>query len=676
MAAVKPLSDLEAAQISKVLPTLLKDRTTGGNIIWATDTYEQYGEEYRAKAPIQLHLITGRNAGIIQARITKARNEQADRTRKRAEVFTPVWICNLMLNHLDEEWFGRKDVFNHMDNKKWQPTEGVLVFPENRSWKTYVDSRRLEITCGEAPFLVSRYDAVTGDSIPFFRRIGALDRKLRVVNEHACDWDEWWKFTRRAFESTYGYEYQGDNLFIARVNLMLTFLDALRERWQREATEQELKEIARTISWNLWQMDGLKGTVPFGSLREAYRQLNFLEQFGIIPCTEEQPNQPCQIMNWRDKHRLTYIERKRKKATEMKFDFAIGNPPYQDSTSVNNRSGAVYPYFYDTAQKVAKKYILISPARFLFNTGLTPKEWNNKMLSDPHLKVIHYEQDAAQIFPSTDIKGGVVVMYRDSKVSFGAIEEFIPDENLRNIASRFSRDADHNLSSIIYGGRSDLKFTNTFLKAFPQSVNDRLAAIQKKHPNASRLSPNEEYELKSSTFDVLPYAFLETEPVPGSDYFKLLGLAGGKRFAKWIKREYMEPRYPNDNNIADYKVLVPESNGSGTFGEVLSSPVVAEPYESSTPTFISIGKFKTESEAMNALKYIKTKLVRALLGILKKTQHNAAANWAYIPLQDFTPASDIDWSASIADIDRQLYRKYGLSEEEIAFIETHVKEMA
>lgn len=142
-----------------------------------------------------------------------------------------------------------------------------------------------------------------------------------------------------------------------------------------------------------------------------------------------------------------------------------------------------------------------------------------------------------------------------------------------------------------------------------------------------------------------------------------------------LEKEYLTPRY-EDNNIDKYKVLVPESNGSGTFGEVLSTPIVAEPYVSSTPTFISIGKFNSEVEAQNMLKYIKTKLVRSLLGILKKTQHNAAGNWAYIPLQDFTPASDIDWSKSIHEIDLQLYKKYGLSDEEINFIETHVKEMA
>lgn len=137
----------------------------------------------------------------------------------------------------------------------------------------------------------------------------------------------------------------------------------------------------------------------------------------------------------------------------------------------------------------------------------------------------------------------------------------------------------------------------------------------------------------------------------------------------------MTPRYQLNNNIDKYKVFVPESNGNGDYGEVLSTPVIASPDESCTPTFISIGQFDSEIEAKNLLQYVKTKFLRSLLGIKKTTQHNAPNNWSYIPLQDFTLNSDIDWTKSIAEIDQQLYKKYGLSEEEIQFIESKVKEM-
>lgn len=363
-----------------------------------------------------------------------------------------------------------------------------------------------------------------------------------------------------------------------------------------------------------------------------------------------------------------------KEVKEMKFDAIVGNPPYQDSSTVNNRAGAIYPYFYEMAEQLSPRYSLISPARFLFNTGLTPKEWNTKMLSDEHIKIALFESDASKIFPNTDIKGGVVVIYRDQNVAYEPIGEFIPNEKLKALLSHFTKDETVNFSSIVFSGRSDLKFSDAFLKAYPESINIRLKAIQKEHPSAVSLSPNEEYELKSSTFDVLSYVFDSSKPEDDEKYYKLLGLASGKRCYRWIKRSYMIPRYEL-NNIENYKILLPESNGAGQFGEQLSSPIVVGPFVSSTPTFISIGKFKTIDEANNSLKYIQTKMVRALLGALKKTQHNPMAVWAYVPMQDFTNKSDIDWTKSISEIDRQLYKKYHLSADEINFIESNVKSM-
>ena len=361
----------------------------------------------------------------------------------------------------------------------------------------------------------------------------------------------------------------------------------------------------------------------------------------------------------------------KKDVKEMKFDAVVGNPPYQDSVTINNRQGAIYHYFYDIAATLSDRYSLISPARFLFNTGLTPKDWNKKMLSNPNFKVVRFEQEATKIFPNTDIKGGVAITFYDSNVNFGAIEEFIPDEHIRSIANHFENNPEVNLSSIVYSGRSDLKFTSTFIKKYPQSINDRLYVIRKSHPDVKSLSPNEEYELKSSTFEVIPYVFEDKEPVSSGAHYKLLGLVASKRCYKWILKEYMAPRYL-ENNIDSYKVLLPESNGSGKFGETLSSPIVVGPGVSSTPTFISIGCFSTYKEAENLLKYLRTKFLRALLGILKKTQHNPSSVWGYIPLQDFTETSDIDWTEPISRIDQMLYKKYNLSSENIDFIETNV----
>lgn len=365
----------------------------------------------------------------------------------------------------------------------------------------------------------------------------------------------------------------------------------------------------------------------------------------------------------------------KKDVKEMKFDAVVGNPPYQDSVSVNNRQGAIYHYFYDIASELSDRYSLISPARFLFNAGLTPKEWNKKMLNDSNFKVVRYESDATQIFPNTEIKGGVVITYRDKNIEFGAIEKFIPDKYLQSIVSHFKQDEEHNISSIMYGGRSDLKFNDLFLADYPQSVDDRLKAIQAEHPKVTKLGPNEEYELKSPTLDILSYAFVETKPENADEYYKILGLISGKRVYRYIPKKYMVPRYPSNNNLDGYKVFITKASGNGSVGEKLSKPVVASPNTSATPTFISIGNFKTEEEAVNVEKYIRTKFARILLSVLKITQDIVPSKWAYVPMQDFTSKSDIDWSKSVHDIDLQLYEKYGLNQSEIDYIEDTAESM-
>ena len=360
---------------------------------------------------------------------------------------------------------------------------------------------------------------------------------------------------------------------------------------------------------------------------------------------------------------------------EMKFNAVVGNPPYQETTNVNNRQNPIYHYFYDIAESLSSIYTLISPARFLFNAGLTPSDWNYKMLNDEHLKVVYYNQDPTFFFKNVDIKGGIAILLRNRNVNFKAIKKFIPIEQLEKIARKFEHDNNQNLPSIIFGGRSDLKFNDKFLHDYPNSPKDRLIFIQKKRPKVKVLGTNEEYEFKSSTFDALPYVFVD-EVNNKSEYYHLLSLENSKRTWKFIRKIYMTPRYPSNNNIDKYKVFLPKANGSGTFGETLSKSEIGIPGDSSSSTFISIGAFDTEEEAINCSKYLKTKMVRCLLGILKITQDNPPSVWAYVPLQQFTPPnSDIDWSRSIADIDLQLYAKYGLTDDEIAFIEKTIKPM-
>ncbi len=228
-----------------ILDILLKDRTTGGNIIWATGDYSDHGEAYGAKCPIRTELITGKNATLIQPRIKKEREARRLRSRDKAEVFTPAWVCNKQNNLIDRAWFGKEGVFNtENEDNTWTPAV-PLKFPEGKTLNAYVSDVRLELTCGEAPYLVSRYDATTGMPIPVGQRIGLLDRKLWAINcltpDDSKDFTpkerkqlkrEWRRRVYRAYQSVYGFEWQGDNLFLAREALFVSFVEYYRAKWK------------------------------------------------------------------------------------------------------------------------------------------------------------------------------------------------------------------------------------------------------------------------------------------------------------------------------------------------------------------------------------------------------------------------------------------------------------
>jgi len=303
-----------------LLDILLQDHTTGENIRWATDDYEHLGELYRAEAEIFPNLITGSSTNVIQPRVAKAAAEQSARTRSKAEVFTPSWICNEQNNLVDDSWFGRQNVFNTPvtnDNgsKGWIVNSDVIEFPDvtGKSWKDYVDARRMEISCGEAPYLVSRYDTVSGRAIPVNERIGLLDRKLRVISENVDEPDLWFKWAVRAYESIYGFEYQGDNVLLARENLLYTFIDNYAAKFGEQPSLIQTKSVATKISWNIWQMDGITMTAPY-SKRENAGQISFALDALFSGATEEDDiyNKadttaiPCVIMDWRSKVKVVY----------------------------------------------------------------------------------------------------------------------------------------------------------------------------------------------------------------------------------------------------------------------------------------------------------------------------------------------------------------------------------
>ena len=650
---MEELIKLDYYPIRGLVGRLLQDKTTRKNILFASDSYAGYGAGYRDDSQMTEGVLLGFDSCDIQPRVYKAAAEQTERTRKRAEVFTPAWIVNQMNNHCDAEWFGRADVFNHQDGQEWTVSKEPVTFPEGKDWKQYVDSRRLEITCGEAPYIVSRYDTSTGEIIPIERRIGILDRKLRIVNENAADEAEWFKWAFRAFQSVYGYEYQGDNLLIARINLLYTLADYIEAKWHRQATQKELEKFLNVICWNFWQMDGMNDTPPYGIPNDEVVQLSLFEDDE----TTDDEIIYCKIYDWRaDISKLFKGLKKRGKG--MKFDFVIGNPPYQeDVQNKGDRPNPIYDRFMDAANSVGQKVCLIHPARFLFNAGQTPKQWNQKMLHDPHFKVLDYQPDATVIFPNTDIKGGVAITYHDSQTDFGEIGVFTSFSELNSIVKKISSICDENnrLNTII-ASQGLYRFSPVFFSENPDATKIMGAGTGNK--------------IVSSIIEKLPDIFLETPP-SDRQYVRFLGRVKNQRTYRYILRKYLE-----ENNYIDcYNLFLPEANNSGHFGETLTEPTIGYPNDGAADTFLSAGFFNSETEPKNMINYIKTKFFRALLGVKKVTQHCPPSVWSMIPLQDFTANSDIDWSKSIPEIDQQLYIKYSLTPDEIRFIETHVKEM-
>ena len=223
-----------------LLEFLLEDKTTSKNILWATDSYAAMGEMFLPLSEIKTELVTGAYGKLIQPRAVKSKEEQIFRTREKAEVFTPLSIVKQMNEACDSE-----------------PVT-------DNNWQKYVALLKLEITCGEAPYIVSRYDPVSDNQelLPLSKRVGFLDRKLSIISTYCDTLEDWLKWTKIAFQSSYGYEWQGDSLLIARENLLYTFIDYYKDKFKKTPDLELQKEIAEIIVWNIFQMDGLKYVIP------------------------------------------------------------------------------------------------------------------------------------------------------------------------------------------------------------------------------------------------------------------------------------------------------------------------------------------------------------------------------------------------------------------------------
>ena len=346
------------------------------------------------------------------------------------------------------------------------------------------------------------------------------------------------------------------------------------------------------------------------------------------------------------------------KLKELNIGLTLGNPPYQRDNVNNQRSHPIYPIYIDFAEELTLKGSLITPGRYLFNAGFTSKTWNKERLNSDHFKVVKYYTDSFEAFPTVDIKGGVAITYYDRESQLREKGVFYLYKELESVVKKVQDVEDivgHNLAQLI-SSRGMYRFSDKLFKDHPEA--------------RESLSKGTGNMITSNSFELYPKVFLSEKPSDASSVIQVLGREN-KRNYKWVRSDYIL----SNDFIAFYNVVLPEANGSGILGETLSTPLIISPNVGVTDTFISIGTFKKRKEAEACLKYIKTRFTRTLLGILKVTQHNPKDTWRLVPMQDFTENSDIDWSKSVEEIDRQLYRKYGLSDDEIAFIERMIKPM-
>lgn len=651
-----------------ILETLLCDRTTGRNIIWADNEYEALGDGYMGDDEITVEKITGTNSGVVKPRIAKEQKRQSRRTKSRAEVFTPSWLCNQMNNDLDAVWFGRRDVFNTEVTaadgaKMWAATEEPIAFPKTKGhgWHAYIESPWLEITCGEAPFVCSRYDTVTGNEIPVRERVGFLDRKLRVVTEKTRTRKEWVRRAIDALRATYGYEYQGDNLLIARINVLETFVEHLRDRWMSNATQEELEQAAWIVSWNFWQMNGFTDAVPTNKMgAEVESTLGTFEEPEPEPIQpslfdlfddvfpdeiteetkEEEPKETvplCVIYDWQNGEPFEFASLKGK-ATNMqkKFYAVIGNPPYQEMDGGHSASATpIYNIFVQESEKVSGQVMMVTPSRW-FSGGRGLDEYRRHMMTSHKLKVLVDFPKLYEPFPNVKIRGGVSYFLWDSKYNgMCTVQTMEGGKPVGKPMARYLDDYD-----VLVRRNEAISILNKVI-SFDEPTLD------------ARISSSKPFGLRS-------YYHGAEQPDGIEDPIKMYeSLRVG-----WAPRKEITV---NQSWIDDWKVLLTKVQGTSAAVETkfLSNPIIAGPGSACTETYLVAGRFCTEHEARCFASYLKTRFVRFLISLRKVAQNAAKGVYAFVP--------DVSYDHFYSD--SELYRKYELDSSEITFIESVVKEM-
>ena len=647
---MEQLIDFHAPEVQAVLDTLLKDRSTGKNIIWATDPPEELQtvmyEPVTDRSQITAQQLGLTHYEVVLPRMMKQTDTQQQRTRKKGEVFSPAWVCNKMNNALDADWFRALGAEENAGQftvelpQGWQTVETPVQFPvckgRTPAWVQYVQSRRLEVTCGEAPFLVSRYDAATGEMIPVARRIGILDRKLRVVSENAATEDEWHKYATHAVQSTYGYEYQGDNLLLARVNLLLTYAEHLQARWQRKPTKEELQPIANIISWNLWQMDGLRLSVPGGKPQPEAEQLDLFSMFGAAE--PQPPTVSCKVKNWRKgSHGTTRnFETIQEGSTSMKFDYVIGNPPYQISDGGAGVSATpIYNRFIEAIKTIHPGAIcLIIPAKW-YSGGKGLDKFREEMLGDRHISTLVDYSNSLDVFPNVDVAGGVC--YFVWKEAYNGKCKYT---NYRNgKATTAYRDLNEFQTFIRYPVASGIVKK---VKEDGELTLDKVVSSRKPFGLATTAKPMKTGDI-TIRYNGGRGPYKSTEIRVGTEMIDQWKIIISRLTAEHAGQPAKDGKY-----------------------RVLSTMELLKPGEICSETYLVAGAFDSKEEATNYMDYLKTQFVRFLILQIAMTQQLSKASFAFVPCQDFTRK----WT------DKQLFEKYDLSSEEVNYIQGMIKEMA
>lgn len=654
-----------------VLKKLLEDKTTGKNIIWATDTYKELGPGYESDSQIRLDHIQQKD--IIKPRIQKALEIQRQRTRKSAEVYTPSWICNRMNHQFDLYWiFKEMKPKYSLEKSNISDDKAINQIISSANWKEYIQRKVLEITCGEAPFLTSRYDPASGEPIEVEDRIGLLDRKIKVITGNVKTYKEWMDFLFKALKSIYGYEFQGDSLLVGRINIYLSVLETIKYIWKREPEDKDKLEIANIISWNIFQMDGLTDNIPLGVLIQPNRQLNLFD-FGLEDLEQNTPTKDVenvaesfvQIKLWGKDGKVSIKEMKAGKTMTKKFGVVVGNPPYQEETTEkdgNNRqkpSKSIFQLFQTAADQLAEtSSVLIYPGkRWMHQSGKGMKEFGKEQLNDPHLSSIDYFPNAQDVFKGSGINDGITIVTKVySKETPGFEYNYIKDGRKKTVYYDNPGEnlivlnpEDKAIATKLERGTEKLGLTFLHNRILPRSLFGVESDWIEKNPTKAELYRSD----KDYSWDNLCKLY-----------------ANDQSGSRGRTKLYVTDRSNIKNNqyIDQWQVVAISANPGGQRRD--NQLQIIDNHTAFGRAKVGLGSFTSKEEAENFFKYMSSNFVKFALLL---SDENLTSLAKMVPdLGDYSSSCKlVNFSKPL---DPQLYQLFNLEEDEIQYIESLIND--